>query len=131
VGVLVAIGAAVCAAAVVAVGMPHALVIAVGHGIAVAVAVTVAVAVAVASSGSSGSEFTMTSRGSSTNAVAVVEHVTRSAKVSVGAQADGGRACDVIRSARTYSRPMPTEEERAEMRAIDAKLDAFVKKYKG
>jgi len=27
--------------------------------------------------------------------------------------------------------PMPTEEERAEMQAIDAKLDAFVKKYKG
>jgi hypothetical protein len=27
--------------------------------------------------------------------------------------------------------PMPTEEEREEMRAIDAKLDAFVKKYKG
>ena len=27
--------------------------------------------------------------------------------------------------------PMPKEEEKAEMRAIDAKLDAFVKKYKG
>jgi hypothetical protein len=25
--------------------------------------------------------------------------------------------------------PMPTEEERAEMRAIDSKLDAFVRQY--
>jgi len=51
--------------------------------------------------------------------------------VSSAAQLHGWKVQPATNVAVQVNLPMPTEEEKAEMRAIDKKLDAFVKQYGG